>query len=52
VPQLVGTENWPGAGRWIARIRSLYRHGTLPQAVIDVADEMNIDWNPGQGARK
>jgi hypothetical protein len=52
VPQLVGTEDWPGAGRWIARIRSLRRQGTLPQAIIDVADELNINWNPGQGARK
>lgn len=51
VPQLTGTKNWPGAGRWIARIRSQYRHGTLPQVIIDSAEKMNISWNPGQGSR-
>lgn len=49
VPQLVGTEKCPGAGRWVARIRSLYRQGMLPQAVIKSAEGMNIDWDPGKG---
>ncbi|WP_209374503.1 helicase associated domain-containing protein [Brevibacterium renqingii] len=30
VPQLTGTKRWPGAGRWIARIRSQYRQGRSP----------------------
>lgn len=51
VPQLVGTEEWPGAGRWIARIRSQYRQRTLPQPVVEFAEEMNINWNPGPGKR-
>jgi len=52
VPQLTGTDDWPGAGRWIARLRSQYRHGQLADTVIEAAESMNIDWNPGQGARK
>lgn len=52
VPQPTGTTNWPGAGRWIARIRSQHRQGTLPQPIIEAAEAMNITWNPGQGARK
>lgn len=49
VGQLVGTEDWPGAGRWISRIRALYRQGKLPQSVVRAAEEMNLDWNPGMG---
>lgn len=52
VRQLVGTEEWPGAGRWIARLRSQYRQRTLPQPIIEAAEAMNITWNPGQGARR
>ena len=51
VRQVHGTNEWPGAGRWIARLRSQYRHGTLPQTVIDAAEKMNIAWNPGPGSR-
>ena len=49
VGQLVGTEDWPGAGRWISRIRALNRQGKLPQSVVRAAEEMNLDWNPGMG---
>lgn len=51
VPQLTGTDYWPGAGRWIARLRSQYRHGQLAHTVIEAAESMNINWNPGPGAR-
>lgn len=51
VPQLDGTVEWPSAGRWIARLRSSYRHGTLPRAVVQEAERMRIDWNPGPGKR-
>lgn len=51
VPQVAGTEEWPGAGRWIARIRSLYRRGALSYTVVAEAEKMNINWNPGQGSR-
>lgn len=52
VPQPTGTKSWPGAGRWIARIRSQYRQGVLPQQIIESAESMNIDWSPGRGARQ
>lgn len=51
VPQLRGTSTWPGAGRWIARLRSQFREGRLPQAVVNRAEKMNITWNPGPGRR-
>lgn len=51
VRQVEGIDGWPGAGRWITRIRGLYRQGRLPQSVIVFAEEMNIDWAPGQGHR-
>jgi hypothetical protein len=51
VPQLDGTAKWPTAGRWIARLRSSYRRGTLPSAVIRKAEQMKISWNPGTGKR-
>lgn len=51
VRQVVGINGWPGAGRWIARIRGMYRRGTLPSGVICKAEAMNIDWNPGPGSR-
>ena len=51
VPQLDGTAKWPTAGRWIARLRSSYRRGTLPSAVIRKAEQMKISWNPGPGKR-
>lgn len=51
VGQLHGSNEWTGAGRWIARIRCLYRQGRLSPKVIKVAEELNIDWNPGPGAR-
>lgn len=49
VPQLRGTSTWPGAGRWVARLRSQYRTSSLSQSVIKKADSMGIRWNPGQG---
>lgn len=49
VGQLVGTKDWPGAGRWISRIRALNRRGKLPQSVVRAAEEMNLDWNLGTG---
>lgn len=49
VGQLVGTKDWPGAGRCISRIRALNRRGKLPQSVVRAAEEMNLDWNPGTG---
>lgn len=51
VPQLQGTESWPGAGRWIARLRGLKRQKELSDAVVLEAESMNICWNPGQGKR-
>lgn len=51
VPQLRGTSTWPGAGRWIARLRSLLREEKLPQSVVIRAESMNIVWNPGPGCR-
>lgn len=51
VPQLRGTSTWPGAGRWIARLRSQYRIGMLPQPVVDKAERMEIHWSPGPGCR-
>lgn len=51
VLQVKGVDGWPGAGRWIARIRGLYRQGKLPESVISKAEEMRINWNPGPGHR-
>ncbi|WP_420896905.1 helicase associated domain-containing protein [Brevibacterium aurantiacum] len=51
VPQVKGTAEWPAAGHWIARLRSNYRRGTLPPAVVREAERMNICWNPGPGKR-
>lgn len=51
VDQLHGSDEWPGAGRWIARIRGLYRQCTLPQTVVAAAETMNIDWHPTPGPR-
>lgn len=51
VRQVHGIDGWPGAGRWVARIRSLYRQGSLAQSVISKAEELNINWNPGTGFR-
>lgn len=50
VPQLISTDEWPGAGRCFARIRSLRRAGALPQAIVDSAEKMSIIWIPGQGS--
>ncbi|WP_419177962.1 helicase associated domain-containing protein [Brevibacterium linens] len=51
VGQLHGIEGWQGAGRWISRIRSLRREGSLPLSVIQKAEKMNIIWEPGPGSR-
>lgn len=51
VLQVKGVGSWPGAGRWIARIRGLYRQGSLPETVVRKAEEMGIVWNPGPGHR-
>ena len=51
VPQIGGIGTWPGAGRWIARLRSQYRAQRLPQSVVNKAEHMNIIWNPGPGRR-
>lgn len=51
VPQLRGTRTWPGAGRWIARLRSQYKEKKLPRSVVLKAERMNIMWNPGPGRR-
>lgn len=51
VRQVHGIDGWPGAGRWIARVRGHYRRGTLARSVILRAEEMNINWNPGPGSR-
>lgn len=45
VKQLDGVEGWPGAGRWIARFRTMYRNGTLSTNVIQAAEALNIKWN-------
>ncbi|WP_344250750.1 helicase associated domain-containing protein [Brevibacterium sanguinis] len=45
IPQHDGIDGWPGAGRWVARLRGHYRRGELSDRVIRVADEMNIRWN-------
>ena len=52
VGQLSSLNSWPAAGRWIARLRSMYRQGTLPGEVQRKAEALNIDWNPGGGCRK
>lgn len=51
VPQLIGNDEWPEAGRWIARLRSHYQRDELPQVVVDAAEAKNVTWNPGQGTR-
>lgn len=51
VPQLRGTSTWPGAGRWIARLRSQHRERRLPQSVVVEAERMCIEWDPGPGRR-
>lgn len=51
VPQIHGISTWPGAGRWIARLRSQYREEKLPQSVVVKAERMKIVWNPGPGRR-
>lgn len=51
VPQLQGIAEWPAAGRWITSLRSRYRRGQLPASVVEVAESMNIAWNPGPGTR-
>ncbi|SMX92954.1 helicase associated domain-containing protein [Brevibacterium aurantiacum] len=51
IPQLRGISTWPNAGRWVARLRSQYRKGKLPQTVVDRAESMKIVWNPGAGRR-
>lgn len=51
VPQVEGIQTWPGAGRWIARLRGHYRQGLLSQQVVCAAEAMGIDWNPGPGRR-
>lgn len=51
VPQIPGTSRWPGAGRWIARLRSQHREKKLPQRVVVKAERMNIVWDPGPGRR-
>jgi len=51
VPQVRGISTWPGAGRWVARLRSQYREQRLPQSVVVKAEGMNINWNPGPGRR-
>lgn len=51
VLQVKGVDGWTGAGRWIARIRGLYRQGSLPEPVLSKAEGMGIVWNPGPGHR-
>lgn len=51
VPQLQGISTWPGAGRWVARLRYQYRNGLLPQTVANKAESLKIDWAPGPGRR-
>lgn len=51
VRQHDGIPGWPGAGRWIARLRQKYRRTSLPLSVVRKAEEMGINWNPGPGAR-
>lgn len=52
VRQLHGTPDWPGAGHWVARLRGLYRNRKLPQSVIERAEQLNINWDPGRRTRK
>lgn len=49
IRQVRGTDDWPSAGRWIARLRCSYRKGSLTRAVVDKAEQLNICWNPGPG---
>lgn len=51
VPQVEGIDGWSGAGRWIARLRGLYREGSLSQAVVRKAERMGICWAPGKGTK-
>lgn len=50
--QLVGTEDWPEAGRFIGRLRGMRRAGTLPETVEARAEEMGIVWDPPIGRRR
>lgn len=51
VPQLRGTSTWPGAGRWIARLRLQHKNRKLPASVVAEAERRNIVWTPGPGRR-
>lgn len=51
VPQLHGTVDWAGAGRWVTSLRGRYRRGALPHSAVEAAESMNITWNPGAGSR-
>ncbi len=51
VTQLRGTSTWPGAGRWIARLRLEYKKKGLPSSVVAEAERRNIAWTPGPGRR-
>lgn len=52
VLQLTGTADWPQAGRFVCRLRTLRREGTLPDSVEKRATEMGIVWDPPIGRRR
>lgn len=52
VLQLVGTEDWPQAGRFICRLRRLRLNGVLPTTVVNRATKMGIVWDPALGRRR
>lgn len=52
VRQLVGTDDWPQAGRFVGRLRAERRDGALPASVEARATALNIAWNPPVGRRR
>lgn len=52
VSQVRGPDQWPGAGRWMAQLRTQYRQGALPQPIVDAVETIDTQWYPGLGIRQ
>lgn len=52
VLQVLGIAGWSQAGRFVCRLRTLRRQGTLPTTVEERATTMGIDWDPPPGRRR
>lgn len=52
VRQLIGTSDWPQAGRFVCQLRAQRRHESLPASVVQRATEMGLDWQPALGRRR